>query len=149
MGMLVTKFSNGKYRNEGKYFAGLFRESIMRDNSRFSRQRTYNCLIKIPLWVDSTKRHKKSPSSDGLSLIRLFPIDQPLAPYKSRLPCGHRGCPSRTLYGKAIVTKSANKVKLKVLVLLHFQYRQNPDADFSLSLPAIAKFHQNEPIGIL
>ena len=40
-----------------------------------------------------------------------LPIGQPLAPCKRRLPCGHRGCPSRTLYGENSITEITLYVK--------------------------------------
>ena len=50
------------------------------------------------------KEVRKKPIVRRAFGMRFFPIGQPLAPYKSRLPCGHRGCPSRTLYGVSSIT---------------------------------------------
>lgn len=43
---------------------------------------------------------KKAHRHDGLDILTYRPIVLPLAPYLSRLPCGHRGSPSHTLYGQ-------------------------------------------------
>ena len=56
------------------------------------------------------KEVRKKPIVRRAFIMRFYlPIGQPLAPYKSRLPCGHRGCPSRTLYGASSITWPCKK----------------------------------------
>ena len=91
----------------------------MRFNFLLPCQRRYNGCIKIPLVFYSTKRYEKKPIVRRAFAMRFFsPIGQPLAPYKSRLPCGHRGCPSRTLYGENSITEITRYVKQNVSDIL-------------------------------
>ena len=82
---------------------------------RLSAPMDNTLLHKNPLCFIPQRGTEKAHRPTGFLNCVFSPIGQPLAPCKRRLPCGHRGCPSRTLYGENSIARLKNNMSNKKL----------------------------------